>query len=1064
MNSTSNGNVSPVGIQVAQKLNDWVRFESMASLPHPKPLSPAISRTIDENGDANVDNDDPFVNPFSPAVDEGFDSDSSDEGGNPFHQVAEDFNTSAADVIGSSSSIPVSGHPMSNEAMSPMHQQHSHTHLKPALPPRPAKLSSNQELSLSQGGSSIDVKPPLPARPNLTSIDMSTLSINVSSSSLMSATSTARAMAGQVGTGMGGGHRSVLDRNTLFIHTTDANRRLPLSTFTAPLQLKASPNCIVTSRGYVVTATSSIKIFSAQTGECTLTLQPSKPELKVLAMGFVPSMSREHDGKYLWVGFSDGDLWMVNIFTGEVCERRVSAHSYAVNFILRYRTNMCTLDDNGVLQVWTETRPQTQPIFNVPSQQGTSQPVGPHVGHIVSLEGRPRSMRLAAKQVAALFVGNQLWVARERSIELVCPFDDGAQKMRIECPSGLGAITCLGCTSTTAQEPPVLGLGQKSAQTPVQLGMRAYSGHIDGKVVEWDPITLTKRRVFDVGSYRVASLMGISDRLLWVGFGTGKITVLDVGEYTAAVQPTSSSLEHQDLGRVVALKEWQADTNDSIECLYLDPDSLVHVGQLIVASASKGGRIHLWDALMPKDFIDMEMKIRESEYCKYDDLKLLVLSWNIDASKPDALDLRGDDAYFLDKWATSVTGGADLIFVGFQEIIDLESKKIAARGIFKNATKKADKDVINEADHAHRANAWRDKLTRTLRGNFKHPYQLLETRNMVGLFTCVFIKEELASSVTNLASHTVSTGLGGTYGNKGAIITRLCVRDSSFCFVTSHLPAHQTNVGKRNVDAITILRATGLPAVTDSDEAITKFVRGGDGTYVLDHEFSFFLGDLNYRIDIERDRCLRLIEEQDWKTLWSADQLIRQLQSHTTSLLRIFNEGPLAFAPTYKYDPGTDLYDSSEKKRVPAWCDRILYRDGFLRHLSSAYDPSRRLTLEDQANNISVEMKRLKQHEYRRHECRVSDHRPISSVFTVTLKSNKSPEAYGTARNAAQAVWDDHYRHVVWEGLLRWMLHRLEPLPSGTDVIQYKAYLDSTLRQSQGDVSAAMKTIMNIHQ
>ncbi|KAI9884627.1 MAG: hypothetical protein M1823_003583 [Watsoniomyces obsoletus] len=56
------------------------------------------------------------------------------------------------------------------------------------------------------------------------------------------------------------------------------------------------------------------------------------------------------------------------------------------------------------------------------------------------------------------------------------------------------------------------------------------------------------------------------------------------------------------------------------------------------------------------------------------------------------------------------------------------------------------------------------------------------------------------------------------------------------------------------------------------------------------------------------------------------DQLHKQQAAHK-AFHEGWREGPIRFLPTYKYDIGSvGVFDSSEKKRGPSWCDRILFR------------------------------------------------------------------------------------------------------------------------------------------
>ncbi|KAJ3447245.1 type ii inositol 145-trisphosphate 5-phosphatase [Anaeramoeba flamelloides] len=86
------------------------------------------------------------------------------------------------------------------------------------------------------------------------------------------------------------------------------------------------------------------------------------------------------------------------------------------------------------------------------------------------------------------------------------------------------------------------------------------------------------------------------------------------------------------------------------------------------------------------------------------------------------------------------------------------------------------------------------------------------------------------------------------------------------------------------------------------------------------------MGDLNYRLgNISRTEVLEMIEKHELNSLIHFDQLKEQMKFGF--VFNGFSEAKINFPPTYKFDPGTTKqYDTSEKKRTPAWTDRILWK------------------------------------------------------------------------------------------------------------------------------------------
>jgi hypothetical protein len=292
-------------------------------------------------------------------------------------------------------------------------------------------------------------------------------------------------------------------------------------------------------------------------------------------------------------------------------------------------------------------------------------------------------------------------------------------------------------------------------------------------------------------------------------------------------------------------------------------------------------------------------------------------------------DLQHQDSEFFSTWLNlSEDVQPDIFVLNFQELVDLESHTKAASNFLPLTIEQFLGIKPKKDNSANKMKQWEDlwklKIDQYLP---LRKYRVICSKQLVGLYLLVFAVESVAERMRDIYVDTVKTGLGGYHGNKGSVSVRFLLDDSSVCFVNAHLPAHQKEVSARNQDASSILKETKFkPLLNDYtvNGGLFYALTIGDGTLVMDHESVIFAGDLNYRIDgLERDAVIQATIDENWDLLLEYDQLYLQLRTNPYFALSDFQEGSIQFAPTFKLDVGTDLYDSSDKKRIPAYCDRV---------------------------------------------------------------------------------------------------------------------------------------------
>lgn len=170
------------------------------------------------------------------------------------------------------------------------------------------------------------------------------------------------------------------------------------------------------------------------------------------------------------------------------------------------------------------------------------------------------------------------------------------------------------------------------------------------------------------------------------------------------------------------------------------------------------------------------------------------------------------------------------------------------------------------------------------------------TSPLLQLYSCVFAQSALRPHMKDLSVSLVKTGLlDNSYGNKGSILTRFSIDDSSFCFLNCHLAAGEEEAEKRAKDIIEILNARFPPPSASTRRAYTT---RGDGTSVMDHELVFFAGDLNFRLTLPRKTVLQAVKDGEIDQLLPYDELRIEMNYNASFRLHNFEESAISFPPT----------------------------------------------------------------------------------------------------------------------------------------------------------------------
>ncbi|TMX04192.1 hypothetical protein EJD97_010830 [Solanum chilense] len=467
-----------------------------------------------------------------------------------------------------------------------------------------------------------------------------------------------------------------------------------------------------------------------------------------------------------------------------------------------------------------------------------------------------------------------------------------------------------------------------------------WSGCSNGLLVHWDG-NGNRLQDFHHHPCAVLSLCAHGSRI-WVGYISGMVQMLDLE------------------GNL--LVGWVAHNGPVVKMV---------VGDNYLFSLATHGGIRGWSLASPgpiDNIIRPELAEKEHLYTRKEDFRILVGTWNVGQGRVS------QEA--LEAWLGSTVSDVGIVVVGLQEV------EMGAGFLAMSAAKES-----VGLEGSAMGQWWQDAIGKAL--DEGSTFERVGSRQLAALLIAIWVRKSLRNHVGDLDVGAVACGLGRAIGNKGGVGLRLRVFDRIMCFVNCHLAAHLEAITRRNADFDHIYRTMSFTRSSNllnnasvGVSSAAQVLRGTNAAAInpdegkpdlAEADMVIFFGDFNYRLfGISYDEARDFVSQRSFDWLRERDQLRAEMK--TGKVFQGMREAIIKFPPTYKFErgkPGLGGYDSGEKKRIPAWCDRVLYRD-------SRTSPTVECSL-----GCPV-VASIIQYEYCM-EVTESDHKPVRCKFNIEL-------------------------------------------------------------------------------